>query len=149
MNGYRKILFATDLSPASEPAFREAITLAQQAGAELLIAHSYEPPTVLPMEGNVAPWVYDEWNAKIALDVEKGLEPLVERAKTEGVRAKGLVLRGVAAEAVTDAAAANDADLLVLGTHGRKGVPRFFLGSVAAQVIASAPCPVLTVRAAA
>jgi nucleotide-binding universal stress UspA family protein len=44
------------------------------------------------------------------------------------------------------AARSKRADVLVLGTHGRTGLPRFFLGSVAARVLATAPCPVLTVR---
>lgn len=148
MKTYRKILFATDLSSASDPAFRQAIDLALESGAELLIAHCYEPATVLPMEGSVAPWVYDEWNGKLALDAESKLEPLVAQAQKEGARARALVLRGIASEAVADAASAQEADLLVLGTHGRTGLPRLFLGSVAARLIASAPCPVLTVRAA-
>ena len=62
------------------------------------------------------------------------------------VRARGLLLEGVAHDQIVRAARRKKADLLVLGTHGRTGVARFFLGSVAGRVVASAPCPVLTVR---
>jgi nucleotide-binding universal stress UspA family protein len=61
--------------------------------------------------------------------------------------AKPLVLAGAADEAITEAAKDNDADLVIMGTHGRKGVSRLFLGSVASRVIATAPCPVMTIHA--
>jgi nucleotide-binding universal stress UspA family protein len=62
------------------------------------------------------------------------------------VRARGVLLEGVAHEAIVREARKRRADLIVIGTHGRTGVARFFLGSVAARVTATAPCPVLTVR---
>ncbi|MEX2148022.1 MAG: universal stress protein, partial [Candidatus Rokuibacteriota bacterium] len=62
------------------------------------------------------------------------------------VRARGLLLDGVAHEQIAKAAKAKKADLLVVGTHGRTGMARFFVGSVAGRVVAGAPCPVLTVR---
>jgi nucleotide-binding universal stress UspA family protein len=62
------------------------------------------------------------------------------------VRARGLLVEGVAHEQITRAAKRLRADLIVMGTHGRTGVARFFVGSVAARVTATAPCPVLTVR---
>jgi nucleotide-binding universal stress UspA family protein len=62
------------------------------------------------------------------------------------VRATGLIMEGSPYEVIARAARSRRADVLVLGTHGRTGLSRFFLGSVAARVLASAPCPVLTVR---
>jgi nucleotide-binding universal stress UspA family protein len=70
----------------------------------------------------------------------------VARARKAGVRATGLLLEGVPHERVARAARAKKVDLLVIGTHGRTGLAKFFLGSVAARVIASVSCPVLTVR---
>ena len=70
----------------------------------------------------------------------------MDKAKSAKVRAKGVLLEGVAHDQIVRAAKRQKADLLVLGTHGRTGVARFFLGSVAGRVVASAPCPVLTVR---
>jgi len=57
-----------------------------------------------------------------------------------------LLLKGAAHEAIVKAARAHRADMIVVGTHGRTGVARFFVGSVAARVVAAASCPVLTVR---
>ncbi len=57
-----------------------------------------------------------------------------------------MLLEGVAHEQIVRAARARRADLIVVGTHGRSGLARFFLGSVAGRVVATATCPVLTVR---
>ena len=77
---------------------------------------------------------------------QKQLARLVAKAKGARVRARGIVREGVVADQIVRAARAQRADLIVIGTHGRTGVARFFLGSVAARVAATAPCPVLTVR---
>jgi universal stress protein A len=151
MKTFRRILVATDLSPASVPAVEEAMGLASKEGANLIIAHVYEPPTptgVSP-EGYVPPNVYDEWDETLRNEALLGLQPLVEKARQQGLAAEPLVLRGVPYAAIAEAARSVGADLVVLGTHGRTGVQRLLLGSVAAKVISTAPCPVLTVRAAA
>jgi nucleotide-binding universal stress UspA family protein len=62
------------------------------------------------------------------------------------VRATTLVLEGVAHEQIVRAARSKKADLIVIGTHGRTGLAKLFLGSVASRVVAAAHCPVLTVR---
>jgi len=147
MNIFRKILFATDLTPASEPAFQEAIALATESGAELIVAHVYQPPNV-PQAAAVGPDVYDEWDRNLRSDAEKRIEPLVHRARNAGVRVSSLILSGAASTVIIESAKTNGVDLLVMGTHGRKGVSRMFLGSVASSVISTAPCPVMTVRAA-
>jgi nucleotide-binding universal stress UspA family protein len=147
MKPFKRILFATDFTDASKPAFEEAIEFAQKNGSELLIGHAYQPPSMTQADA-VAPGVYDEWDRSLRTQVEQKLQGLVGDAKKAGVLAKPLVLAGTAYEAIVDAAKENKADLLVMGTHGRKGVSRFFLGSVASRVISTAPCPVMTVRAA-
>ena len=75
------------------------------------------------------------------------LDALVSKAKKAGARARGLLLEGVAWEQLVHTARARKANLIVMGTHGRTGLARLFLGSVAERVVGSAPCPVLTVRA--
>jgi nucleotide-binding universal stress UspA family protein len=72
----------------------------------------------------------------------------VEQARKEGVDARALLVTGFADEAIVAAAKQQGADLIVMGTHGRRGAARLFLGSVAARVISTAPCPVMTVRSA-
>lgn len=77
---------------------------------------------------------------------QKHLDALVAKARRAGVRVKGLLVPGVAHERIARAARSRKADLVVIGTHGRTGVAKVFLGSVASRVLAIAPCPVLTVR---
>jgi nucleotide-binding universal stress UspA family protein len=69
------------------------------------------------------------------------MKRLLARAKAAGVRACSVLLEGVTHEAIVCEARKRRADRIVIGTHGRTGVARFFLGSVAARVTATAPCP--------
>lgn len=146
MKSFHRVMIATDLTPASGPAFRAAVELAED-GAELTIVHAYRPPTVNQVDA-LAPALYEQWDAGLRAAAEQRLRPLVEGARREGVDARALVLSGPPSEAIAQAAQDNRADVLVLGTHGRKGMSRFFLGSVASRVISMASCPVMTVRAA-
>ena len=149
MGIFGRILAATDFSPASAPAVAQAVKLARASGAELLLLHVYEPPGAASFGSYVAsPGLYDEIEKALRSGAEKSLAPLVESARKQGVQATARVLRGFPPSGITEAAAENRADLIVIGTHGRSGFFRFFLGSVAQKVIASAPCPVMTVRPA-
>ena len=91
--------------------------------------------------------LYDRMVADIERDAQRRLGRLVAQARKNGVRAKGLLLAGIPHDRIVRAARSTRADLIVLGTHGRTGLGRLFLGSVAARVVTLAPCPVLTVRA--
>ena len=73
-------------------------------------------------------------------------EVLLARAKQLEIPASDVLVEGAAAEAIVEAAHERGAALIVMGTHGRTGVRKMFLGSVAERVVATAPCPVLTVR---
>jgi nucleotide-binding universal stress UspA family protein len=146
MKQFNRILLATDFTPASALAIEKAIAIAKESGARLLIAHAYDPPNLTQAE-SVGPGVYEEWDQNLRTLVERKLQPLVESARRQLVDAQPLVLPGSPHEAIVEAAKQNHSDLVVMGTHGRTGVSRFFLGSVAARVIATAPCPVMTVRA--
>ena len=142
----KNILVATDFSTASRPAFRRAVELASASSAALWIAHVAAPATPMSPEGYVLPRFYDDMNLAIRTDAQKRLKALLARARKAGVRARSIVLNGVAHEALNRAARRHRADLMVLGTHGRTGVARLFVGSVASRVVATAPCPVLTIR---
>jgi nucleotide-binding universal stress UspA family protein len=148
MSQFRRILHASDFSPASRPAFRRALDLARANRAGLTLVHVYS--TYLPVmgEGFVGGGqVYDKMIADIRTDAQRRLGRLVAQARKKGVRAKSLALEGIAHDRIVRAARSTRADLIVLGTHGRTGLGRLFLGSVAARVVTLAPCPVLTVRA--
>ncbi len=146
MKAIRNILVATDFSPASRAAFVRALDMALGNEAALWIAHV--APAVGPMspDGYVLPRMYEEMERAIRSDAQKRLGTLLARARKAGARGRALLLKGTAHEAIVRAARAHRADLIVLGTHGRTGVARFFVGSVAARVVATAHCPVLTVR---
>ena len=142
----RPILHPTDFSPASRPAFAQALALARKEGTELLLVHVLS--TVMPMagEGYVSPKVYDDLQRSMRAHAQKQLDGLLAKAKAARVRARGVLYEGVAADAITRAARAKHAKQIVMGTHGRTGLTRLFMGSVAERVVGTAPCPVLTVR---
>ncbi len=147
MKLFRRILMATDFSPASTPALEQSIRMAKREEALLLIAHAYQEPGLVELSHAPAR-AYEEWDNALREAVERKLRPLVENARKEGVEARALLLAGFADEAIIAAAKQEGADLIVMGTHGRRGAARMFLGSVAARVISTAPCPVMTVRSA-
>jgi len=118
----RAILHATDYSPASRPAFAKAMEMARRDHAPLLIAHVMAP--VMPMmagDGYISPTTWDAIAKGYRTTSQKKLDVLVRRAKRAGVRARGLLLEGTPAA-------------------------RVLLGSVASRVVATASCPVTTVR---
>ncbi len=147
MAAIRRIVHATDFSPASRPAFRRALDLARANRAELIALHVVTPPIPYTPDGYALPQTYDRLLADMRAAAQKQLDRLVARAKAGGVRARGLLREGLPHDRIARAARSARADLLVIGTHGRTGLARLFLGSVASRVIATAPCPVLSVRA--
>ena len=145
MSTFRRILMATDFSEASLAAWDRALLLAADNGADLFVVHAYDPPNTFHT-GGIAPGHYEEWDQAVRTAANEKLDLLVAQARKAGIRAHRSVEAGNADEAVTKAAKDLEADLIVMGTHGRRGVSRMLLGSVAARVVATAPCPVLTVR---
>ncbi|HUM16383.1 MAG TPA: universal stress protein [Candidatus Nitrosotalea sp.] len=146
MSRIRRILHPTDFSRASSAAFKRAVDLAKGNRAELLLVHVMSPAVPVMADGYVSPQVYDDMAAAARAYGQKHLGALVSRAKRAGARAKGLLLEGVPHERIARAARSKKADLVVIGTHGRTGFAKLFLGSVASRVLTVSPCPVLTVR---
>jgi len=145
MRRIRRILHATDFSRASTTALTWAVDMAKANRARLTVVHVMAPPSLaLPGEGYVSPALYENLESSARAQANKRLAKVVARAKTAGVRANVLLLEGVPHERI--ARAARRADLLVIGTHGRSGLAKLFLGSVASRLVTLAPCPVLTVR---
>jgi len=142
----RRVLHPTDFSRASRAAFSRALAEARANKAALTIVHVLAPVVPMAGEGYVSPSVYEQMAEASRAWGQRQLNRLLARARSARVRARGLLLEGVAHEQIVRAARRQHVDLIVIGTHGRTGVARFFLGSVAARVTATAPCPVLTVR---
>jgi len=141
------IVHATDFSAASRPAFREALSLARRRRAPLLIVHVVSPLVQVPEATIVSPPTYARFVEAAEAGARARLRRLVDRAREAGVRASGVVLRGIPHEAIVQEARRRRARTIVIGTHGRSGLPRLLIGSVAARILAHARCPVLTVRA--
>ncbi len=135
----RVILHPTDFSEHSSYAFHLACSLARDYQARLVLLHVVEPPPVAYMDGLVLPIPrIDHGPTLEKLQVLKPSDPqiVVERRLVEGAPA----------EEILSVARDVGADLVVLGTHGRTGLGRLLMGSVAERVIHKATCPVLTVR---
>ncbi|HEY9463489.1 MAG TPA: universal stress protein [Vicinamibacterales bacterium] len=143
----KRILVPTDFSETADKALAYAKDLAPKLGASLHLVHVYRDPYVVAA---CAPEVY----ASVPTDVreraiEEARERLFERLDAdEEQRFRGSrgIVRGLIAPQIVDYAANNDIDLIVMGTHGRRGVAHMLLGSVAEHVVRTAACPVLTVR---
>jgi nucleotide-binding universal stress UspA family protein len=143
---FRRLLHATDFSPASRAAFSTALDLARDARGELTIVHVITPAVPMVGDGYVSPGVFEQVEAAAREAGQKELDRLLKKAKQARVRARGVLLTGVPHEQIVRAARGRRADLIVIGTHGRTGLARLFLGSVAARVLTLARCPVLSVR---
>jgi len=143
---FRRVLFGTDFSPASRPAFRRAVALARQSRGRLLIVHVVPSGMPLGAEGYVTPRMYQEMETAIRQSAQKQLDRLVAQAKKAGVAARGVLLTGAAPEAIALTARKERSDVVIVGTHGRTGLDRLLAGSVASRIVGTAPCPVMTVR---
>jgi nucleotide-binding universal stress UspA family protein len=142
---FKRILVPTDFSAQSEKAWAVARGLAQAVDAELLLVHvCSEAP--LYSEGAAARDQVREVFASARAWAERTLGEWADRARGEGLRVHTAVHIGAAHREIVEAARAAGADLVVVGTHGRGGLDRALIGSVADRVIRTAPCPVLAVR---
>jgi nucleotide-binding universal stress UspA family protein len=136
---FKTILFATDFSPTSDVAFGVAGALARDYRARLIVVHVIEPLHVGFNE--FGSYVSPEEDRTRARDLLEAIEAPAPRVALEQ-----RLLDGDPAEMIAKAAADTNADLIVLGTHGRSGLTRLVMGSVAEEVLRRAPCPVLTIR---
>lgn len=145
MSRIRRILLATDFSPASLPALAAAEDLAAALKAELLFVHALTP--IIAVGGIYPPYVDlagMESAGRAAARTQ--LDRLQAAARKRGLRATTLLTKGYAADQILRLAKAKKADLIVIGTHGLTGLSRLVMGSVAARVVTGATCPVMTVR---
>jgi universal stress protein A len=142
----RKILHATDFSKASARALNEAVELAKQNRADLVIVHVFEPtPYVAADElGNAE--IYTKLEDAAKQDAEASMSKLLKRLKQLKIKVQGSLLMGSAPDQIVNAAKSKKANMIVIGTHGRTGLSKLLMGSVAGKVISLATCPVLTVR---
>jgi nucleotide-binding universal stress UspA family protein len=143
MKLYKHLVIATDLSDHATEGVRAGARLARQLGARVTLVHVFDPG---PFELSGFPAALDELRHEQARSTRDALEAL-RRAELTGVVCEIEALaRPGAADAVATLARESGADLCVLGTHGRTGIRRMLLGSVAERVVRHAPCDVLVAR---
>lgn len=148
---FKSILLATDGSPASEQAAQLAVSLARSSGARLTALYV------------IAPYPYLGVGEASAVGFQAYMGHAYEHAAQAHARISALCAQGNgnldlqlrraedanAAESIVSTAVEEQADLIVVGSHGRSGISRLMLGSVAAKVVAQSPLPVLVARQAA
>ncbi len=140
----KTILVGTDFSELGDRATAYACELAKQLGAQVTLLHAWSLQTIGMPEGFVLP--IGSMNEELEAAAQKGANAALERHRGFGVPLSARVVCADARDAIVEAAKALPAELIVLGSHGRTGVRRALLGSVAESVIRHAPCPVLVVR---
>ena len=135
----KNILLATDGSPSCETAVDRAIKLAKDHSAGLTaVSVVYTNDEYMAL----APGIVEELVRK----AKEKLATIVQRGKESGVAVTTVVKEGEAYEAITNLVQDNKIDLIVMGSHGRKGLQRFLMGSVTERTIGYATCPVLVVH---
>jgi nucleotide-binding universal stress UspA family protein len=141
---FTKILCPTDFSPGSQPAVGAAVQLANATNAELVLAHAWYLTSPLAGGEYVFP---PQVTQQLVDDSQRALDDAVRGAGTAGAtRVSGRLLAGAPWAQIVGLLEAEPFDLCVIGTHGRTGLSRILLGSVAENVVRHAPCSVLTVR---
>ena len=146
MISIKRILVPTDFSDCALPAVRYAAELADKFAAELILLHVV-PDAVLALPDAVMPTPAPVADLNALTDSGKqGLANMIAAEKLESRHPRPEVRIGSPAAEIVAAAGDLHADLVCIGTHGRGGIARVLLGSVAELVVRQAPCPVLTVR---
>jgi nucleotide-binding universal stress UspA family protein len=148
MTPIRQILVPVDFSEPSRAAFDYAVDLAKPFAASIDVIHVWEAPSFLPAGTLLDAEV---WSRSLAEVIQKNAQTALEQFVSEAAK-RGVVVRASRAETgspaltIVEAAKTGHYDLIVMGTHGRTGLSRTFLGSVAERVVRHSSCPVLTVR---
>jgi nucleotide-binding universal stress UspA family protein len=143
---FKSIVVATDLSPESLGVVSYAAHLAQAQGARLTIVHAAAAVSLANYTHFVPKTDLDAVDQRVASHAHEALEKWVRRHVRKPVEPEIVVRAGITDEVICEAAADADADLLVVASHGRDGLSRLVMGSVAERVIRDAPCPVLVVK---
>ena len=138
---YGTIVIATDFSESSLLAMETGLQLAQESEAEVHLLHVFNPPVGMDPMGMTAPSIGD-----LEEEAKSQLEGLVPENMPEGVTIHPVVLRGMPTSTIAEFARDKDADLIVVGTHGRTGLGRLFMGSTAEALLRQAPCHVMVVK---
>lgn len=135
------ILVATDFGPCSERAFADAFELARRLDVRVSVVHAFSLPG-LPEEGAMVSRAIDDAQR----EAEGRMREFLKSHDTTGHLGEVIVRMGDPAQTIMMVAEQVGAELIVVGTHGRRGLSRLLLGSVAETVVRNAHCPVMVIR---
>lgn len=141
----RTILVPIEFHEGSAASLKNAVELASKVGAELTVLHVWQMPVyAFPVVGTSIQVA--ELGKSIEKSAQQALDEMVKEHEGQGVTIRTVLRVGTPWEQILEVAREIDADMIVMATHGRKGVPRALLGSVAEKVIRMSSVPVLTFR---
>jgi nucleotide-binding universal stress UspA family protein len=145
---YKKILVPLDGSPLAACVIPHIENIAKSCGSAIDLISVVEPIEI-PTRGKIA--LSDDdiklIDNEAKKETHKYLDSMVERLKRSGIKANPVILTGKPAESLIEYANNNHVDMLIMATHGRSGLTRFFWGSVAEKVLHAINIPVLLIRA--
>jgi nucleotide-binding universal stress UspA family protein len=136
------IISPIDFSEPSDMGMKSAIELAEQFSAELVVVHVINPLPVISSSAAHLP----EFTEELYESARKGIEDLFREVIPNTIRARYQIVDGSTADSIVKTAREEEADLIVIATHGQSGWRKFVFGSVTEKVIRLAECPVLTIR---
>jgi nucleotide-binding universal stress UspA family protein len=142
----KRILAPIDFSDNTPAILAWAAHLAEEHEGSVILLHAYHLPVEFQqLEGAYLP--PDFW-ASVRSEAETAMEGHAAELRARGIGVEVVVCEGYAGTVIVEEAERRNADLIVIGTHGRSGLSHLLLGSIAERVVQKAPCPVLTVKAA-
>ena len=137
-------LVPTDFSPYADQALTEAIELAYALNAQLTLLHVMQ---IMPLTvGDVPPEYFNNYLEDIEAEAQRQMQASLNRVCQSGLQVDSVITQGIPFQSIVDTAGEMKADLIIMGTHGRTGLPHALIGSVAEKVVRLAPCPVLVAR---
>jgi nucleotide-binding universal stress UspA family protein len=143
MSTEKVILVPHDFGEPADAALEMALSLAPKLDATIVLFHAYEPPSAAyPL----APFPLMDVVPALAKASQSAIDALVERTKPRWERTRGVVRSGKPWREILDAGKEAGAEMIVMGTAGRRGIERALLGSVAEKVVRTAEIPVITVH---
>jgi nucleotide-binding universal stress UspA family protein len=145
MSSFRNILFPTDFTPHARSALKYAAAFARQGGGRVVlfsVQSAAVPPNLMTMSERLLADEDTHWLGQIRTQVRD----LISDPLFEGLEVEPVIVEGEPAHEIAKAVRDYDIDLVTVVTHGRRGLTRALWGSTAEEIIAEAPCPVLTLR---
>jgi nucleotide-binding universal stress UspA family protein len=140
-----RMLVPTDFTASSKAALDLAAELGARLGVPLIVIHAYGLPAYPLPEGVLL--ATPEQLAEMVATTSHDLHGELVRARALGAQAESELVEGDAYDVIVRIAQERDCDLIVMGTHGRRGLAHALLGSVAEKLVRQGPCPILAVRA--